>query len=255
MANELLEAERTINITSAPIITSEEYDGLNFHRDRSALTEQQDWAMRRYEIESFYRRIADETIVKFDDNGRKRQQIKEYEILIAEQDWLSRFDLSDIEQSYHIADRKTLVKRQQLMKELLTSAGIADEGNIRAGKTIKGNNLADFIQFCRSHREQIARWYGIDVRKDIAKKPAQQLGIVLRHFGIPWGKAGTLLEDGKKVYLYEVPNKELDELHSVIRHRKCDEANNQWCAEREDMSELRLFNPDENLATQIKRQI
>ena len=255
-AIESIEAERTINIISALIITSEEYNVLNFFRDSSALTEQQNWAMRRYEIESFYRRIVDEKLVGFDNDGRKRQQIKEYEILIAEPDRLSQFDLSDIEQSYHIADRRTLLKRQQLMKQLLTSTGIADdEGNIRSGSAIKGNNLADFIRFCMRHREQLARWYGIDVRRDIVKKPAQQLGIVLRHFGIPWDKAGTLLEDGKKVYRYEVPELELDELHSIIRHRKCDEANNQWCSEREEMSELRLFNPDEDLTTQIKEQI
>ena len=76
IANDLLEAERITSITSAPIITSEEYNGLNFYRDSSALTEQQNWAMRRYEVESFYHRIADEKLVEFDDDGRKRQQIK-----------------------------------------------------------------------------------------------------------------------------------------------------------------------------------
>lgn len=117
-ANDALEAERIREISSAHIISHYEYNHLDWQRDTNTLTKQQEWAMRRYEIESFYRRTISEELVSFDDDGRKRQQIKEYEFYIADPNDLAEIDQSEYERKHHIADRRTLRQRQQMTQQL-----------------------------------------------------------------------------------------------------------------------------------------
>jgi hypothetical protein len=212
--------------------------------------------MRRYEIESFYLQPVDEELIEFDNDGRKRFQIREHEWYIADEDTLKNRDTGPVEQSYHITDRNTLLKRQRFMQELLALAGIADDnGNLQSNTEIQASDLGEFVSYFKSHHLEIERWYNLDLRCDIDEKPVAQLSALLNHFAIPWCKTRTQKIDNRKIYFYHVPEELLQQLNAIVHRRQHDEISKQWRSQREDTQDNRLFNMDDEIADQIKEQI
>lgn len=240
--------ERINRILSAPLITKSEYIKLQGEHKLQRLLSVEESAMRRYEIESFYLTEVDKDLIVRDDEGSRRHQIRMYEQYKSPDLDLRQDDLlTDYNENKKVqrTDRKERLAKKQFFKELFTKAGLADSDKDFITLTpIEGDSLSDFADFCVQHKQKIARWFEIDIRKDVKQKPAQQLGTFLRLLGIEWDREKPVKKNGTKVYRYFIPQSEVDELDSIMSIRQNTELANQWHQQRESTTENRLFPPE-----------
>lgn len=239
---ELFEEESKRRILSAKIITKDEYINLQFKKKTQKLSLYEEDAMRRYEIEAFYYETINEDLINSDNDGKRRQQIRLYEQYKKPDSDLIVSDLLDEKHSVHRTDRKELMVKKQFFHQLLSKAGLADtENDIITDKIIDGDSLLDFSKFCEEQKETIARWFEIDIRTDIHKKPAQQLGRFLQLLGIKWKKVDPVKRDGVKVYRYLIPQSIIDELDAIVKRRQDSDIIQRWHEARNAATENRLF--------------
>lgn len=244
---ELYEQERIQKIVNAKLITKDEYISLTKSSERKKLSLDEDSAMRRYEIESFFYQDATEELVASDNDGKLRQQIKQYELYTKPDSALLALDaIESKKESLHKTDKKTLLKKKKFLHQLFISAGLADKDNdFLANQTIEGDSLSDFADFCTKHKETIARWFEIDIRNDIHRKPAQQLGRFLKMLGITWTKLKPVKKSGVKIYRYEIPQATIDELNAIAEHRHDSSITQKWHQDRNASTDNRLFEPED----------
>ena len=250
--NYLFEQERVERILSAKVITGIEYQFLSDRKKASTLTQDQEDAMRRYEIESFYLRPVTEELIKRDKKGKLRQQLRNYELYTVdfaecvEKDWINGERVS------HATDKKDLSVRSKLLHELMKAAGLADDNSaILVNKVIEGDGLAEFAELCLNNKERIAQLFDIDIRKDVRKKAAQQLGKLLKLMGITWQKVGTTKKEDNKVYRYMITRDVIDELDTVLSRHRDPQLRDQWNMERDKASEGRLFDKGQEEVVEI----
>ena len=243
IAKELVELERINNIVTAKLITSDDYVHLKRKKDIHSLSEAEIHAMRRYEIESFYSEEISEELVKKDNKGKRRWQLREYELFTSDDSVLKVKDIAEHQERPHMTDKKSLLARKKLYIELLQSAGLADEsGTLITNKIIKNTSLDKFINAFKKNKVKIERIFEIGMRKDIDSKPAQQLGIILKQLGIKWTKKQTG-GDGEREYLYFISSEKVDALNDIVTRKNDKQITQDWHQVREETLENRLFEP------------
>lgn len=257
VAKELQEQARINDITAAKLITREEYVKLKILQDNLPLTEQHASAMRRYEIESFYYTVADAELIKNDQDGKLRQQVREYENFLKDDAQLMVKDRAEAEiHDSHVTDRKMLLAKKRFYQKTLRNAGLCDDDNpIICEKIIHNDDLKACIAFIKTHKTKIQRWFDIDLRKDIDKKPVQQLGVFLKLLGLSWQRSTKKRPDGGKDYFYWIPQEQVDALNEIVTHRANSKLTEKWHKKRESGKRNRLFTNEQDLVYQIKDQI
>jgi hypothetical protein len=241
---QLQKDERAAQILSAKLITASEYSVLDHVSANLTLTDEQKYAMRRYEIESFYYQPICEELIELDDQGRFRHSVREYENYISSDSDLKHKDMVEETPDRHFTDAKARLLRKRLIYKLLLSAGLADSDNyVLKEVPIRGESLGEFVQCFKSNRDRIARYFDIDMRRDIDKKPVQQLRMVLKLLGISWTRQ-VKKELGTKIYEYRITDDDVSTVHSVAARRMDKRIASEWHEQRNQTSENRLFNPE-----------
>jgi hypothetical protein len=87
----------------------------------------------------------------------------------------------------------------------------------------------------------------MSLRGDIRKKPVQQLNKLLGLMGLGAIKVKTIKEEGKKIFLYTIPQESVDTLNEIVDRRKDKELRNQWHTKRESETHGRLFTKENPL--------
>lgn len=204
--------------------------------------------MRRYEVESFYLTDATEEVVKRDNNGRFRSEVLNYECYTAADSQLIALDQIDENNGVHVTDKAHRLLWKQTMKDILVSSSLANEESLILTNTIlRGDQLGSFIQTCVKHKHRIAQLFNMSLRGDIRKKPVQQLNKLLGLMGLGAIKVRTIKEEGKKIYLYTIPQESVDSLEEIVDRRKDNETRNQWHTTRENTTRGRLFTKESPL--------
>jgi hypothetical protein len=240
--NELCNEEKIQRILAAQLITQDEYKLLYKKKDKTRLSSNEHDAMRRYEVEAFYLADVTEEVVKRDDNGRFRSEVLNYECYTSSDSQLIALDQIDENKGVHVTDKSHRRLWKQTMKEILESAGLANEESLILTNTIlRGDQLSRFIETCVKHKQRIAQLFNMSLRGDIRKKPVQQLNKLLGLIGLGAIKVKTIKEDGKKIYLYTIPQESVDTLNEIVDRRKDKDLRNQWHTTREDTTRGRLF--------------
>jgi len=238
----LCDKERIQRILAAQLITKKEYQLLNKKKDKTRLRSNEHDAMRRYEVESFYLTEASEEVVKRDDNGRFRSEVLNYECYTAADSHLIALDQIDENNGVHVTDKSHRRLWKQTMKEILVSAGLANEESlILTNSILRGDRLSTFIETSVKRKQRIAQLFSMSLRGDIRKKPVQQLNKLLGLIGLGAIKLKTIKEEGKKIYLYTIPQESVDTLNEIVDRRKDKELRNQWHTKRESETHGRLF--------------
>ncbi len=243
---ELYEERQKNTVLNAKIVTMDEYIGLRKSSEFAQLSSDEEAAMRRYEIESFYFEDVTEDLLDLDNDGKYRRQLRQYERYTRPDAELKYEDILDAGRSIHVTDKKTLLARKKLLHQLFMSAGLADENNdFIAEKLIDSDSLADFADLCEANKETIARWFEFDIRKNIHDKPGQQLGTFLRLLGITWERSKPIKRDGKKIYRYQIPQSVIDGLDAIVSRRLDQSVTQKWHEDRSVTIENRLFKPED----------
>ena len=154
-------------------------------------------------------------------------------------------DRSEAQIVLHITDKKTWLARKKFLHQLFTTAGLADKDNdFITNKPIQGDSLSDFADFCTKNKETLARWFEIDIRHDIQKKPVQQLSQFLRLHGISRKKLKPIYKNGTKLYQYEIEQSVIDEMNIIVDHRNDTLITQKWHEDRNSTIDNRLFEPE-----------
>lgn len=250
---ELQEQDRITGILAAKLITQQEYDILEQRKEREALSADEEHAMRRYEIESFYLEDVSEDLIKMDDDGYFRKCVRNYERFYGSDDDLARMDRIERKNKRNIPDRKQRLLWRKMLQDIYHSAGLlgADK-RIRTDVVIEGDSLDRFVVHCCKHKVKIENIYDIPVRRDIGKKPAQQLGKFINLLGLSLVRQKTKKKGDTKVYCYSVPVLQVERLDAIKAKRDKPELSKRWHKQRENTADNRLFGRDNPLETEFQ---
>ncbi|MHA6847039.1 plasmid replication protein, CyRepA1 family [Ralstonia syzygii] len=221
-AKTLIEANWSDAICNAAPLREEEYRKLDDMQKTKPIALADEWSMRRYELESFYRTPVDADLIKLDDNGKFRDRIRMAEVyfspLSAAINRSRRFD----EASALAPDAAMLPLKRELLYKLLTSAGLVDDNNaIKCDASFKQTDLSRFVATWKENAGPISASFGLPLRRDLDTKATQSLTAVLRLIGLSSQESGSYWIDGKKkrVREYQVDPASVALVKDIIERR------------------------------------
>lgn len=253
LSKELEEQDRITGILGAKLITRQEYDILEERKDREALSDDEEHAMRRYEIESFYLEDVSEDLIEMDNDGHFRNCVRNYERFYGSHKDMVHLDRAERKTKRDIPDREQRLLWRQTLQDIFNSAGLlgADK-RIRTDVVIENDSLDKFAAYCRKDKVKIEIQFEISIRTNIKKNPTQQLGDFLRLLGLKLEMVKTKKKGKKKVYCYNVPNSLVEMLEAIKANRGNSELSKQWNNQRENTTNNRLFGLDNPLETEYQ---
>jgi hypothetical protein len=226
---ELLQQEYARKICAARQLLEHEYVDLRRRSERGTLSESDAFALRRYEIESFYLETVSPELIEIDDDGRFRQAVRLFEMIQqpgkADVDWEKPNRLS--------ADIYEATQQRRLLTNLLTAAGIFDEASgFSRSATVTHGDLSAFADFCDEQRVGIERLLDVSLRSDYRRKPAQQLGVFLKMLGLQLQRVGVRKQGKDKIYTYCIDHDMLNAVESAAAHRADISVRRKWGGDR-----------------------
>jgi len=203
LAKEQIKAENNAAIVRAARIDAIEYERM---RDgpgkRKILTDDQEFSMRRYEIEAFYRTDLSQELVELDDGKRYRDKVRAMEIYLTPMEQLVARSLGERKRELLHSDRAYAPKKRQLLHSLLSAAGIADSTHmIKADVEFSKESLGEFAKVAERESSALEELFGIHVRTDVRDKPIEQLSTILEVIGL--SKQSTRRCKGARYYKIE----------------------------------------------------
>ena len=255
-SKEELEDERLDRTLNAKIITRKEYRLLWEKSESGRLASDQKWAMRRFEIESFYLQPIDRELIELDNNGKYRRSIIAYINYTQDHSKLIELDTREIRDDIYITDRKSLLHRQELLFRLLHSAGLANDSHrILPNVEIQKDDLTNFVTLCKRLSAGLARLFDMDINRDINTKPTSQLGKIVKLTGLTWINR-QVRSNGIKTYLYSIPQSEIDQIDQYAARYQDEDLRYEWHQAQLKITENRLFDSEnETLHLQFNNQI
>ena len=211
--------DKVARIVSARLLDSDEYDYLKKKAERSSLSKSDDDAMRRYELETFYHEPISKELVALDDDGRFRDAIRYVELI---QSSTAELFMKDQYESHKPkADRRYYQVQRNVLKELLSRARISVSNvGLHMSDEICADLLGDFVTVCIRRKRIVAKLFEIALRKDVARKPTQQLGSVLALFGVSLETTRVQKVGSKKVYWYTLDADSTKQVNRVLEQRR-----------------------------------
>ncbi|MBB1601768.1 plasmid replication protein, CyRepA1 family [Variovorax sp. UMC13] len=197
-------------ILAAPQITSERYVALKSLERQEKLKDADKPAMRRYEIEAFYRCDATLDLLEADDEGRLRDSVRRLEMLMDSDDALRKKDRWDAHSL--TSDQEQGLQKKQLLVEIFTTAGIMRDGAFDPEVEIESSQLRAFSDTVLKQKAQVERYFSVSVRADVGKKPVRQLQDLLGWMGLILPKIRIEQTAKTKRYFYAL---DADRLRTV----------------------------------------
>jgi hypothetical protein len=180
-------------------------------------TEAERWSLERTKIELFYRQKIDEDLIMLDKRGRYRGCVALFGWIVDPE--LVRLAVAAREIEYRYRFVKTQSETAFAILHLLQRTPLFKNGRLDEDAVIDGGDLTEFAQFAMEKKSHIENLLGIEVRKDVERKPVQQLGAVLRLIGLGLDDAGTVKRDGDKIYRYRLDPEALAQMRRVCMAR------------------------------------
>lgn len=203
--------------------------------------------MRRYEIEVFYLRDIDEELIKLDNNGKFRTQIREYTLFKTSYSDIKELEKREEKQSVFYTDRKSLAHKKDMYAAILKKTGLLDsDKNLILDKPIHMSDLKDFVTYIKKNKQTLQRLFNTDIRTDINTKPVQQLNGYLKRLGITTKRTSKKTPDGGKDYYYTINPERLQTIEDIVNTRSDKATAQLWHTNRVATKEDRLFEPYES---------
>ena len=247
-------------IINSPLLTADEYDELRLITQRISLNDKQIGAMRRYEIESFYNQDVSEDIIRKDNDGLYRRQIREYNLFHMDDEELTIKDKSQTDTSMHITDKKNYLANKRFLQDAFKLSGLLDDNNVLIpDKEVTTENLEEFSDFVKKNSGKIQQWYEMTIRNDLSNKPIRTLNELLKIIGVKTKRA-TRKVGGDKKYYYHIPKQCIDELNEICKLRSDATVTEKWHLDRNIATENRLFDDErseyyQDIRGQVEEQI
>jgi cyanate lyase len=221
---ELLSEDKARKVCAARELKVDEYDDLRRQDEQGTLSEADAFALRRYEVESFYLQAVSQEVLDLDDDGRFRKAVRLYEALLdteePEGEWKRNRLRADVLES---------AQRRELLRALFASAAIFTDANgFVTDAVVTQGDLPNFIAKCESKRVAIERLLDMSLRSDLRRKPVQQLGAFLKLVGLTLTGVGTRKQGKEKLYLYSINSDALARIESIAARRADESVREEW---------------------------
>lgn len=235
-AREALRAERQAALLAADFIDSQTAKELG-EQDANGgeITVEERFQLERYRIERFHHEDISEELIAFDDEGRVREKVRNFENLVGPEERLLEQDQED--QGLLPFDRRLRLLRRKLLSNLLGASGLYDQqaGAFSTSAEVEHQNLLRFVELMMGYRKRIELVFGLVMRRDVRTKPMIQLGEVLGLVGLALEETGVKQVSGRKTRRYRIEDQRLQEMLSVVARRE--EERQQWEEAEADKSD------------------
>ena len=208
----ILELEKYIQLllTSQPI-SKEDYNDIRFKMDRGeTISEDAAWSMRRMRIELFFRtQISTENILEF-DRGKLSDKwwlFSKTMDVEAKKFWSKSQSTMDIEKAkLQLRTMKDSESGGFLLSDLLATTPFFDGTKFDTEVDFTSTDLTTFIKNTKTLKPYLETQLGdVNIRRDIDKKPIQQLGVFLDLIGLQvFGSRIQRTKTGGKTYHYNL---------------------------------------------------
>ena len=228
LGKELRQDERAKRILEAPDIDEEEAERLKeLKRAGAPMTDSESYKLIRYSMREFYVCDVDSDLIAFDREGRTQDEIRLLELIFEDIAYLEARDISeamyvDGNSAQVPFDRQFRNAKVGILVKLLSAAGVFDSksNDFLLGAEVKASGLQVFIDAFRSDRRRIESELAVVMRKDIVRKPTQQLGDLLDKIGIQLKETSVKKIAGKKIRSYGINGEVLFNLKKVVDRRR-----------------------------------
>lgn len=215
--------ERAQQIATADSLDESEAEELiTREKAEKPLTAEQKLALERYRIERFYCEPASEALVKFDNDGRTREQVRQLELVLSDGKDAEFTDLYERHARLVGFDRQKLLARRELLREMFSAAGLlgTDAGEFSLDARASTQTLNAFASKVRKRSRQIDLLLGKPVRRDVDRNPIGQLTVFLNMVGLELDGAKVSQSGGKKTREYRLKRKGFERVSQIVAARK-----------------------------------
>lgn len=167
---------------------------------------------QRHLIEKFYMKDVSQDLIKLDNKGKFREQLRMMVLFMS-----NPFDLleRDAKRNERFSvDRGNNFLIAELLKNTISKTKIIDmRGNFNLNVEITTADLNDFALACMHKTHEIKTLLGINVRGDVLNKPVTQLNSILKLIGMKMQKVRQSDDqNNKRIFYYQVDRK----LHDLV---------------------------------------
>jgi hypothetical protein len=208
-AKNLIEENDLTGLLNAKELSKFEFDLI---RQKSILNKSESLSCRKFLIEKFYGQDISLDLLKLDNIGKFRKQLRMMALFRSNPFSLAESDAK--RNASHVIDRDNNSMKANLLIELLPKTGITDShGKFNLDLEITNSELKEFAMACSHKSHEIYTLLGIKIRADVHRKAMTQLNIILNTIGMKMQESGhTDNKQGKRTFFYKVDKK----LHDLI---------------------------------------
>ena len=212
-----LASKRSDAICSAEKIIPEVYqEYYAISKQGYRLTRDEDYSMRRHEIEAFYREQITPELVDRDDNGRYREKVRMMQTYLTPLQNLIDKSSAERKADRFLSDMKFEPLQKSMLYDLLEAAGLADSTTpIKSGVVVSKETLTTFTKMCRARSSKIQELFGIKPHKNTM----QTLGKILDLIGLKNCPPVRVKIDKVTIYNYELDMGTWDQISGIINIR------------------------------------
>ncbi|WP_439671207.1 Replication origin-binding protein domain-containing protein [Cupriavidus necator] len=221
-AKAVIEANRSDSICNAEPVSEEDYRKLTEVQKIKPIAAADEWVMRRYELEAFYRTPVDADLIKLDDHGRFRDRIRLAEVYFSSLSEITNRSRRFDDASALAPDAAQLPLKHKLLRELMNSAGLADDTNaIKCDVSFQQASLSRFVATWKDNAGRIEELFGLPKRGDLDRNAAQSLTSVLKLIGLSRKQSASYWVDGKAKFVreYQVDPASVTLIKEIIERR------------------------------------
>jgi hypothetical protein len=201
--------EYITGILSAPKISWEEANKLGERRKHARISAEEENAIERYWIESFYGEDVTDEILRQDNDGEYRNKVRRLEGVVGARPYAGKAG-----------------DEVSLLSKLIEAAGLLNaNGKLELDKVVTMESLKPFTTYCGRAKLKIQRVFDMELRKDFKEDPTRQLNAFLALCGIKVVVARTVSKGDTKTYEYQLDRKSYDTAMKLIdgRAKRTDE--------------------------------
>lgn len=215
-------------VLNAPPLQQFQYEDVLERMDSndSDVSSDEFYSYLRTTIELFYREKITKHLLEKDNHGKLRRSIRTYEIVtdkerikvIAESKNNTNFNTYEF-----ILSEKILANAESkylFIYKLLSTTPFFKKGIFKQDVEYEAKDLAEFVAVMIKMKRYVENHLQINIRKDIATKPVQQLREILSMVGLDHRRSGTYVKNGIKNYKYKLSADRLNMVNNFVHKRK-----------------------------------
>lgn len=209
------------SVCEANKISQSEYKKYLLLDKKGVLELDQELSIKRFVVESFYRKPISTGLMETDNDGQFRDAIKTLEAYLSPLLQLKRNALAQRNAGVLLPDLKTDPFKKVMLYQMLNAAGLADTNRpIKTEVEISKSSLRGFIQFCIKEITTINELFDIDISEaNLFKDPISELGKILNLIGLESEITKRVKVNGVSARYYTICPKCWDKVKDIVLTR------------------------------------